>query len=75
MREVKTPEELALHSRRAYTYFDRAHAYARDYILTFGTDVTDYEVGVATTFWINNQLYSDLDLANGASHHGVGCGR
>jgi Xaa-Pro dipeptidase len=71
MREVKTPEELAL-TRRAYTYFDRAHAYARDYILTFGTDVTDYEVGVATTFWINNQLYSDLDLANGASHHGVG---
>jgi Xaa-Pro dipeptidase len=70
MREVKTPEELAL-ARRAYTYFDRAHAYARDYILTFGTDVTDYEVGVASTFWINNQLYSDLDLANGAPHHGV----
>jgi Xaa-Pro dipeptidase len=70
MREVKTPEELAL-MRRAYTYFDRAHAYARDYILTFGTDITDYEVGVATTFWINNQLYADLDLANGALHHGV----
>jgi Xaa-Pro dipeptidase len=70
MREVKTPEELAL-MRRAYTYFDRAHAYARDYILTFGTDITDYEVGVATTFWINNQLYSDLDLANGAPHHAV----
>jgi Xaa-Pro dipeptidase len=70
MREVKTPEELAL-ARRAYMYFDRAHAYARDYILTFGTDVTDYEVGVASTFWINNQLYSDLDLANGAPHHGV----
>jgi Xaa-Pro aminopeptidase len=70
MREVKTPEELAL-TRRAYTYFDRAHAYARDYILTYGTDVTDYEVGVASTFWINNQLYSDLDLANGAPHHGV----
>lgn len=70
MREVKTPEELAL-TRRAYTYFDRAHAYARDYIHTFGTDVTDYEVGMATTFWINNQLYADLDLANGAPHHGV----
>lgn len=70
MREVKTPEELTL-TRRAYTYFDRAHAYARDYILTFGTDVTDYEVGMAATFWINNQLYSDLDLANGAPHHGV----
>ena len=37
MREVKTPEELALW-RRAYVYFDRAHAFARDYILTHGTD-------------------------------------
>jgi Xaa-Pro dipeptidase len=33
MREVKTPEELAL-TRRAYVYFDRAHAYARDYALS-----------------------------------------
>jgi Xaa-Pro dipeptidase len=70
MREVKTPEELAL-TRRAYTYFDRAHAYARDYILTYGTDVTDYEVAFASTFWINNVLYADLDLANGLPHHGV----
>ena len=70
LREIKTPEELAL-TRRAYTYFDRAHAYARDYILTYGTDVTDYEVAIASTFWINNVLYSDLDLANGAPHHGV----
>ena len=70
MRVVKTPEELAL-TRRAYVYFDRAHAFARDYILTYGTDITDYEVGVASTFWIMNQLYSDLDLANGAPHHGV----
>ena len=70
MREVKTLEELAL-CRRAYTYFDRAHAFARDYILTHGTDVTDYEVGAATTLWINDQLLSDLNLADGASHHGV----
>ena len=70
MRIVKTPEELALW-RRAYVYFDRAHAFARDYILTYGTDVTDYEVSVATELWVNNQLYSDLKLANGAPHHGV----
>lgn len=70
MRQVKTPEELALW-RRAYVYFDRAHAFARDYILTHGTDVTDYEVKMATELWINDQLYSDLDLANGAAHHGV----
>jgi Xaa-Pro dipeptidase len=73
MRIVKTPEELALW-RRAYTYFDRAHAFARDYILTHGTDITDYEVKMATELWINDQLYSELDLANGAPHHGVKSG-
>ena len=52
MRIVKTPEELALW-RRAYVYFDRAHAFARDYILTHGTDITDYEVKMATELWIN----------------------
>jgi Xaa-Pro aminopeptidase len=70
MRQVKTPEELALW-RRSYLYQDRAHAFARDYILTHGTDVTDYEVATATTLWINDQLYSDLNLADGAVHHGV----
>ena len=73
MRQVKTAEELALW-RRAYVYFDRAHGFARDYILTHGTDVTDYEVGVATELWINDQLWSDLDLAGGKAHHGVGSG-
>ncbi len=73
MRQIKTPEELALW-RRAYVYFDRAHAFARDYILTHGTDVTDYEVKVATELWINDQLYSDLNLADGSAHHGVRSG-
>ena len=70
MRQVKTKEELALW-RRAYVYFDRAHAFARDYILTHGTDITDYEVKVATELWINSQLWADLDLAGGKAHHGV----
>ena len=70
MRQVKTPEELALW-RRAYVYFDRAHAFARDYILFHGTDVTDYEVKMATELWINDQLYSDLNLSYGDPHHGV----
>ena len=70
MRIVKTPEELALW-RRSYIYFDRAHAFARDYILAHGTDVTDYEVATATTLWINDILFRDVNLANGALHHGV----
>ncbi len=73
LRQVKTDEELALW-RRAYVYFDRAHVFARDYILTYGTDITDYEVAVATELWANTQLYSDLDLADGAAHHGVRSG-
>ncbi len=73
MRMVKTPEELALW-RRAYVYFDRAHAFARDYVLTHGTDVTDYEVAKATELWINDRLLSDLDLADGSPHHGVRTG-
>lgn len=73
MRIEKTPEELALW-RRAFVYCDRAHAFARDYILTHGTDVTDYEVTMATQLWINHELYSDLKLANGAPHHGVKSG-
>jgi Xaa-Pro aminopeptidase len=71
MRQVKTAEELALW-RRAYAYFDRAHAFARDYILTHGTDVTDYEVGMAAQLWINDILLSDLKLDGGAAHRGVG---
>jgi len=70
MRQVKTPEELALW-RRAYVYFDRAHCFARDYVLTHGTDVTDWEVAKAAELWINDILYSELDLAAGRSHHGV----
>src|SRR5258708_33103153 len=71
MREVKTAEELAPW-RRAYVSFDRAHCFARDYILSHGTDVTDWEVAKATELWINDQLYSDLDLAGGTPPHGVG---
>jgi Xaa-Pro aminopeptidase len=73
MRQVKTAEELALW-RRAYVYFDRAHCFARDYILAHGTDATDYEVAKATELWINDILYSDLELAGGKPHHGVGAG-
>jgi hypothetical protein len=70
MRMVKTPEELALW-RRAYVYYDRAHAFARDYILTHGTGITDFEVKMATELWVNDLLYSELNLAGGKPHHGV----
>lgn len=71
MRSVKTPEELALWSR-AFVYSDRAQAFARDYLLTYGTDVTDLEIKTATQLWLQDDLYSDLDLAGGLPNHGVG---
>ncbi|MBL8271146.1 MAG: aminopeptidase P family protein [Steroidobacter sp.] len=71
MRSVKTPEELALWSR-AYVYSDRAQVFARDYLLTYGTDVTDLEIKTATQLWLQDQLYSDLNLAGGLPNHGVG---
>ena len=43
IRITKTPEELALW-RRAYVYNDRARAFARDYLLTYGPDITDLEL-------------------------------
>ena len=71
LRITKTPEELALWSR-SYVYNDRAHAFARDYLLTYGTDVTDLELQTAATLWVTDALYSDLDLAGGLPNHGVG---
>lgn len=71
MRNVKTPEELALWSR-AYVHSDRAQVFARDYLLTYGTDVTDLEIKTATQLWLQDDLYSHLDLAGGLPNHGVG---
>jgi len=71
MRELKSPEELALW-RRAYTYYDRGHAFARDYILTHGTDIYDQEVARAAEMWISFLLYKDLDLHDGAANYGIG---
>jgi len=70
IRMVKTPEELALYSR-AYAMNDRAHAFARDYMLTYGTDISDLELETATQLWMLDELYSSLDLADGLPNHGV----
>jgi Xaa-Pro aminopeptidase len=71
MRTVKTPEELALWSR-AFVYSDRAQAFARDYLLTYGTGITDLELKTATQLWMQDEIFSDLDLAGGLPNHGVG---
>ncbi|HEY6928113.1 MAG TPA: M24 family metallopeptidase [Thermoanaerobaculia bacterium] len=70
MRMVKTSEELALW-RRAYRVFDETHAFARDLLLEKGTDLTDYELGMAATEFGTNLLMKNIKR-DGAPHTAVG---
>ncbi len=70
MREVKTAEEIAL-ARVALSLHDRMLDFARDYILTHGTDATDFEVAHATHGFGASELTKYLKL-DGKPHTGVG---
>lgn len=70
MRVRKTPEELAL-TRRAYNYFNLMHAYARDLLLQHGTELTDYEIGHATTKYGVDLILADVQH-DGKPHSAVG---
>jgi Xaa-Pro aminopeptidase len=70
MREVKTQEEIAL-ARVAMSLHDRMMDFARDYLLTHGTDATDFEVQHATHAFGTSELMKYLKL-DGRPHTGVG---
>ena len=70
MRIAKTKEEIAL-TQRAYRYFDRIHAFARDYILEHGTNATDYQIGQALAQFGINLLMADVKR-DGKPHSAVG---
>ena len=70
MRRVKTPEEQALW-RRAYNYFNQAHAYARDLLLQHGTDLTDYDISTAATKFGTDLIMADIKR-DGRPHTAVG---
>lgn len=70
MRMRKTPEELAL-TRRAYAYFDRIHAFARDLLLTHGADLTDYDIASAAEKYGTDLVMADI-ARNGGPHTAVG---
>ena len=70
MQIIKTPEELAL-LQRAYRYFDKIHAFARDYILERGTDATDFELGQALQAYGIDLLMRDI-TRDGKPHSAVG---
>ncbi len=60
MQIKKTPEEIAL-TQRAYRYFDKVHAFARDYILERGTEATDFEVGQALQAYGLDLMLNDVE--------------
>jgi len=66
----KTPEEIAL-CQRAYRYFDRIHAFSRDFILEHGTSTTDFEIGEALRSFGINLLMQDI-AHDGRPHSAVG---
>ncbi len=70
MQIIKTPEELAL-IQRAYRYFDKIHAFARDYIMERGTDLTDFELGQALQAYGIELLMNDV-VSDGRPHSAVG---
>jgi Xaa-Pro aminopeptidase len=67
---IKTPEEIAL-TQRAYRYFDKVHAFARDYILEHGTNTTDYQIGQALSSYGINLMMRDVKR-DGKPHSAVG---
>ncbi|HEY4492189.1 MAG TPA: M24 family metallopeptidase, partial [Acidobacteriota bacterium] len=69
-RIVKTPEELALW-QRAYDYFSKIHAFARDYILQHGTDLTDYKIAKETEAYGVDLVMKDIKR-DGRPHSAVG---
>jgi Xaa-Pro aminopeptidase len=69
-RIIKTPEEIAL-AQRAYSYFDRIHAFARDYILEKGTRATDFAVSSAAVQYGTDLIMKDIKR-DGRPHTAVG---
>ena len=70
MRIRKTPEELQL-SRRAYNYANKIHAFARDLVLTYGTDLTDFDIASAASKYGGDLLLADIGR-DGKPHSAVG---
>jgi Xaa-Pro dipeptidase len=70
MRQIKTPEELAL-SAVAIELHDRMLEFARAYILQHGTDATDFDVRHAATAWGTQELMRSMKVTN-EPHSGVG---
>ncbi len=72
MREVKTPEELAL-MQKAIDLHDAMLSFARGYILENGTKVTDFDVQQAAEGFGTRALMAAMGSeVDGKAHHAVG---
>ncbi len=72
MRQVKTPEELAL-TQKAIDLHDAMLAFAREFILSQGTQVTDFDVRRATEEFGTRTLMAAMGSeVDGRAHHAVG---
>lgn len=70
MRQIKTPEEIAL-TQKALDLQDHMLEFARAFILEHGTDVTDYDVKVETRRYATRLLMEWLK-PDGRPHNAVG---
>jgi Xaa-Pro aminopeptidase len=70
LRIIKTAEEIAL-TQRAFRYFDKIHAFSRDYVLERGTAATDFEIGQALQAYGIGLMMKDIAY-DGRPHKGVG---
>ena len=70
MRMIKTRDEIAL-TQRAFRYFDKIHAFSRDYILERGTEATDFEIGHVLRAYGINLMMKDVRY-DGRPHKAVG---
>ncbi|MGH9579384.1 MAG: hypothetical protein ACRD2R_00195, partial [Terriglobales bacterium] len=70
MRQVKTAEEIAL-CRVGLALHDRMMDFARNFILAYGADTTDFDVAHATSAFGAQELVKYLQL-DGRPHNGVG---
>lgn len=70
MRQVKTPEEIAL-TQKSIDLHDAMLQFARNYILRHGATVTDFDVSHATHRFGTETLLKGLKL-DGRPHTGVG---
>lgn len=70
MRIIKTNEEIAL-CQRAYRYFDKIHAFSRDFVLEHGTSITDFEIGQALQAYGIQLMMNDVKF-DGKPHSAVG---